>query len=610
MTTRYDVSSVPLQGGYVAKQCPVRAQNDALEPGEEVPVSPVLQRRFDRGNDFEERVVATLLARHPDAVVIEGTDSAAREDATVRAMAAGARLILNARLPADTIGRRVGKPDLLVAARAGGYRAIDIKHHAATHVSDGAPARISSLDVVDLESHAIDETTFAHKRKSDPLQLAHYQRMLEACGSAATDGRFGAIIGVEELVVWHDLDAPIWKTPSSTGKQKSRSTMEIYDFEFDFRLDIIRVAQLHRADPATELLVVPFNKAECAECPWYAQCRPALEAGAGSISLLPHTTWKQWEIHRDRGVLDRANVAALDVRTARLVAAKVDLASLSTDGIDPATPVAEIGALPRRPAQLGALTAAGIVRAGDLAGLDARTASYSGVAGAWLPEQIDQARAALGGAPVYRRRGISEVHVPRGDVEVDIDMENVEDGVYLWGALVSGPDLAPTYHSFVTWEPLTPGVATANFLAFWRWFGEVRAQARAVGKSLRAYCYNATAENTAMRGLATDVRDEVEAFIASDEWVDMMKVFGSQLITGRGTGLKTVAPLAGFAWAVEDPGGGESMVRYDEAVGGASVEARAWLLAYNRGDVEATRALRGWMSDPSTVIPSIESSVP
>ncbi len=233
-----------------------------------------------------------------------------------------------------------------------------------------------------------------------------------------------------------------------------------------------------------------------------------------------------------------------------------------------------------------------------------------------LPEQIDQARAALGPSPAYRRRGVGGVAVPRGDVEVDIDMENTADGVYLWGALVTvrldWSGWPAGYRAFGTWDPMNAAAEASVFTEFWNWLTDLRAAAAAEGLRLLAYCYNAAAENSQLRRLADRCgrAEEVTAFTRSAQWIDLYRVFGSQLITGRSAALKAVAPLAGFAWEVADPGGDEAMLRYERAAGrhGDPV-AREWLLAYNRNDTEATRALRNWLDGAASACPSIEVAV-
>ncbi len=626
------MSEIPPQGAYLAKTCPEAVQLDVLHPCEPLPRSPFMAMLGQEGRDFEDRVLQVLVAAVPDAVVIDRKlSSSAREASTLGALERGVPLVIGGRLPVDDAAHRAGEPDLLVRSDAlypgmtdVGYLPVEVKHHGtlqakSKQVADGAVT--SNPEALFLGLSDPDAEREPQWRWPDLIQLAHYQRMLEACGHAFRRGRWAGVVGREELVVWHDLDAPRWGLTDYIDDPPPQplSTMEAYDLEFGHHLAVIDAAQVHVSDPAAPLLAQPIAVDACPECGWREWCFGQMEE-TGDLSLLPGMTMAKRRKCHARGVTTMQEMASLDSATARLVAAGVDLDGFlaKADACGPSTPVADL--LSGRPKQVATLEAEGIRTAADAAHIDERTRTFGDARLTDLPTHIDNALARLGPQPAYRRRGVDRVLVPRADVEIDVDMENVAEGCYLWGTLLNERDASGAVESryvpFVSWNPVTARGEIEAFLAFWEWLTDLRREAAKRGSSLLAYCYSQGAENGQLRRIAAlcGVLDAVEELLQSDQWVDLYPIVKKQLVTGRGMGLKKVAPLAGFSWRGPEVGGDLAMVRYIEATSAADEsvldQARQWILEYNEDDVRATAALREWLDKRASLLPLVDEAVP
>lgn len=231
--------------------------------------------------------------------------------------------------------------------------------------------------------------------------------------------------------------------------------------------------------------------------------------------------------------------------------------------------------------------------------------TVAGLAAAGLGEASALAQAYRDGVDVLARARVQAV--PRRDVEIDLDVEAYLDhGAYLWG-LWDGQ----VYHGFATWDGLGAAAEGENFARMWGWLRATIDGARAAGQTVGIYCYASGGENHWLRssarrfggqvyaGVRAPSLEEVEEFIASDEWIDVFVAVKGSLIGTGGVGLKVVAAHAGFHWRESGFAGEESVSAYREARGidpGDPSAARARLLDYNEDDCRATSAVREWLS--------------
>ena len=550
---------------YAARSCPVKTFNafDPVLRKPEQPLDESLRESFQGGSDFR-RGVLDRIAKTPGAVDLRGQHEAGlpweeREAACLTAMGSGAPVILGGVLPLDLDGHRSGRPDALVrgadtASGAPGYWPLKVKPYRVREKQSGSTS-LQTSPLADIGALVpLPDLRYRVFREGTLLELAHHWRLLESCGFAAGHP-LAAVVGddrasgAEPTATWVDLTHKFIRTFSRTAGHKLRSPLERYDHEHRFRVHVAEQAAARTGTDDPEPAVRPIRVKECDWCAWWQVCRTQIDDD--DLSL-------------------RISKAPLDVR---------ELQTLLALGIKTVAELAEADVdtiLPRYLPETGHRD-----RAEDRLRQAARRARM-------LAHGVD-----------LERVSVDPIAVPRSGVEVDLDIETADDGtVYLWGALV-GDDGDGEFRHFSRFEHLTPATEVELAVKFADWLLNLAER----HPDLRVYHYS-DYETVHLRRLAD--RSGHPSLIAAcelirDHFVDLFGYVRDNFVGVDGLGLKIVASRgAGFHWRDEEPGGLNSQSWFNEAIDGATddarVAARARVLDYNEDDVRATLAVRRWLT--------------
>jgi predicted RecB family nuclease len=603
-----------LLDAYATQRCEVRLQHsfdDQLSGLIRREATEAERRRIDGGRNHEAAVLSSM-AEHlgEDYVEISQDERSDAQLETILAIEQGVPVIAKAWLPVDEIGRRIGRPDLLVKT-TDGYLPVEVKLHLLSTPGNGAlkTSALSSPFVADATSVP------GHKLRKkalwfDALQLAHYRKMLESIGaSAQIDGLLGGVIDGSQTLWWIDRDL-------THGRTRQR-VIDAYDERFADRLALVEATIERNEDPSLPRQRSPWWHKECETCPYREHCHSEL-VDTDDVSLVRWSTPESLATLRAAGVTTRHQMADLDLEVIDLGTRLADTAMPLPTVIERASaadrgePITEV--VGQRTAVRRHLSAAHIETVADLVDRDPISLVLAGTVRD-LGRLVRRARAGVAGG-VARSIAAESIDAARADVEVDIDMESYGHATYLWGALVStnvpvvGVDEG--YRAFVTFDPLSHRQEAEIFADFWSWLTTVKQAASEQGLSFKSYCFWRAAEEGQMRqaarigGPGLPSEGELRSFFSSEDWVDLHELCKDQLVTEGPLGLKVMATKAGFVWRDEDPSGEASIGWYEEAMESSSSRARQRLLNYNEDDVIATRALRIWLDGPARDLPHID----
>lgn len=500
------------------------------------------QMRIDEGNTYEDSVFEMICRTHK---VVNNRDFDDPVASTRTAMERGDLVIVGAELP--TINHRAGRPDLLL--RHGdsrlpngkwAYLPVDVKNSQPFEGKRRARQwPISTLATPWLADAVLTNIGEGKPKDEHSLQLAHYWLMLTDLGHSPAIEPIGAIIDVNQNVVWRLLD---------DGKD---SVIQESLAEWEKRWSAI-VAMRDGDTPLTR----PVYRDECKTCPWHDVCEEAL-IEEQHVSLVEGV-----------GVVAVSKLAEFGIETIPQLAA-LDHRLIGTDHVP------DYAALAKN------IDSARVYLHGGAYPFTRRHQSRPHVIRADVEVDFDVENddvLYLLGNYVTRRR---------------------EDGTYDEGEYISfhyfdrtipdeeGRQLAAFWQWLHTLVNDTH--AAGKSIAVYCYSG---------GFAEIPRMKEASARNSGVAGVPTP--EEIAALSDQPWWVDLHTIVKQLHWPTRRMGLKDVAKLAGFQWDAADAGGGNSIVWYRAACNPLDPDAQELqhkLLQYNKDDVQATLHLRNWLSE-------------